>query len=536
VSDGEGRSLLREIGTVGREELARVLRGIGLLSPRTGDRPDTPAPEPARAHSDTEEERQARFEQAIAELSERFEARRRAREQRKADWAGRADRRARAALRRPDQSTSSAPPVTADSVPSAATAATATEPPEASAPPASTPACDSHAEIHEVPLTAGAYDLPRLGLLAAHHDRIPAVSDEDVALQKRIIQSTLDSFGIDAEVGEATVGPRVTLVEVHPARGVKVEAIAQIENNLAMDLAAVSLRILAPVPGQKTVGIEVPNREAVSVHLSSLLAGDAWRSAAADLPLVVGRSITGTDVILDLARAPHLLIAGATGSGKSVCLNAMLMSLLFRFSPQDLRLILVDPKVVEFSCYRDLPHLLTPVITQVQQVLPALQWVIREMEQRYQVLAAAGVRNIKGFNRRRLDDGPGVGPDGESLPERLPYIVVIIDELADIMMTARGDVELSLARIAQLSRAVGIHTVIATQRPSVNVITGIIKANYPTRIAFQVSAQADSRTILDGKGAEALRAAGSRSGSETAGTSGPGAGDRSHGRLGRAAG
>ncbi len=230
----------------------------------------------------------------------------------------------------------------------------------------------------------------------------------------------------------------------------------------------------------------------------------AWKSSKADIPLVLGRNISGKCVILDLAKAPHLLIAGATGSGKSVCINALITSLLYRFTPDDLRLILVDPKVVEFSCYARLPHLVVPVITESKKVPLALRWVINEMKQRYDLFAKAGARNITAFNARPKSKAPVMDDDGEPIPEKVPYIVLVIDELADIMMTAKSEVEESLARIAQLSRATGIHTIIATQRPSVNVITGIIKANYPTRIAFQVTSQVDSRTILDGKGAEAL--------------------------------
>lgn len=350
---------------------------------------------------------------------------------------------------------------------------------------------------------AAPYPIPSLDLLSAgappvEHD--PA----EIADQRNIIQATIDSFGIDAEVGHATRGPRVTLFEVNVARGVKVEAIARIANNLAMDLAAVSLRILAPMPGQDYVGIEVPNRQAEMVQLGDLLRGDLWQRTHAALPLLVGRDIRGSDVILDLAKAPHLLVAGATGSGKSVCLNSMLMSLLFRFPPEELQLLLVDPKVVEFSIYNQLPHLIAPVVNDVPVVVLALRWTIAEMERRYRLMAKVGARHLAGFNSRAASAEPVYDDEGQPIPERLPRIVLVIDELADIMMSARQDVETSLARIAQMSRAVGIHTIIATQRPSVNVITGIIKANYPTRIAFRVASQFDSRTIIDGKGAESL--------------------------------
>lgn len=347
------------------------------------------------------------------------------------------------------------------------------------------------------------YKLPGLDLLEASGPET-GVSPEEIATRKLILQETLDSFGIEATVGEATSGPRVTLFEVETAPGVKVERISRIANNIAMELQAISLRILTPIPGRKSVGIEVPNGTSATVGLRSVMESSAWLGSKAAIPLVIGKNIAGKMVILDLTKAPHLLIAGATGSGKSVCINAMIMSLLYKFPPEELRLILVDPKVVEFSGYNTLPHLVVPVITESSKVPLALRWVISEMEKRYQICAKVGARNIAAFNERPKTAEPVLDDKGDPIPRKMPYIVMIIDELADIMMTSKGEVETSLARIAQLSRAVGIHTIIATQRPSVNVITGIIKANYPTRIAFQVTSQVDSRTILDGKGAESL--------------------------------
>jgi len=326
----------------------------------------------------------------------------------------------------------------------------------------------------------------------------------EVDHKKKVLQDTLDSFGIDAQVGQATCGPRVTLYEVIPAPGVKVERISRLSNNICMDLRATSIRILTPIPGRKSVGIEVPNSKVSRVSVRSLMDSTAWRAPKARIPLLVGRGISGEVVILDLEKAPHLLIAGATGAGKSVCINLMILSLLSRFSPDELRLIMVDPKVVEFRAYQSLPHLITPVISKVEQVPLALRWVIREMESRYRTLAKVKARNLEAFNDRPKSKEGVLDDDGQPIPARLPYIVVVIDELADIMMTAKGDVETALARLAQMSRAVGIHAILATQRPSVNVITGIIKANFPTRIAFKVTSQVDSRTILDCKGAEAL--------------------------------
>jgi len=348
------------------------------------------------------------------------------------------------------------------------------------------------------------YILPTLELLKPAQGLETAADAAEVDLKKQILQETLDSFGIDAQVGEATSGPRVTLFEVHTAPGVKVEKISQISNNIAMELRATSLRILTPIPGKKSVGIEVPNTDPALVCLHSLLSSREWQKTKARIPVVLGRNISGEVVVTDLAKAPHLLIAGATGSGKSVCINVLIMSLLFRFSPDELRMIMIDPKVVEFRIYEGLPHLVVPVISDTKKVPLALRWIINEMEHRYQLLAKVNARNLESFNNRPNRTEEVLDEHGNQLPERLPYIVLIIDELADIMMTARADVETSLARIAQLSRAVGIHSIIATQRPSVNVITGTIKANFPTRIAFQVTSQIDARTILDGKGAESL--------------------------------
>ena len=350
----------------------------------------------------------------------------------------------------------------------------------------------------------GDYLLPGPDLLHTDTTEQSFGDPAEVEHKKKVLQDTLDSFGIEAQVGNATCGPRVTLYEVVPAPGVKVERISHLSNNICMDLRAISIRILTPIPGRKSVGIEVPNAKAARVCVRNLMDSPTWKASKARIPLLVGRSISGEVVILDLEKAPHLLIAGATGSGKSVCINLLILSMLYRFSPDELRLIMVDPKVVEFRAYESLPHLITPVINKVEQVPLALRWVIREMERRYRVLAKVGARNLEGFNARPKSKEVVLDDQGEPIPARLPYIVVVIDELADIMMTAKGDVETALARLAQMSRAVGIHAILATQRPSVNVITGIIKANFPTRIAFKVTSQVDSRTILDGKGAEAL--------------------------------
>ncbi len=350
----------------------------------------------------------------------------------------------------------------------------------------------------------GAYTLPSQDLLATDDGVRTTADPKEIEQKTAILQETLENFGIDAQVVKTTSGPRVTLFEVLPAPGVRVERISNISNNIAMELRAISLRILTPIPGRNTVGIEVPNATAALVSMRSLMQSATWKNTKYDIPVLLGRNIAGEVVVMDLGKAPHLLIAGATGSGKSVCINLLVMSLLYRFSPEDLRMILVDPKVVEFACYESLPHLIVPVISDVKRVPLALRWVIREMKHRYDIMAKVNARNINVFNNRKPSPAPVYDDDGNLIPDRMPYIVVVIDELADIMMTAKADVETSLARIAQLSRAVGIHTIIATQRPSVNVITGVIKANFPTRIAFKVTSQVDSRTIIDGKGAESL--------------------------------
>ena len=321
---------------------------------------------------------------------------------------------------------------------------------------------------------------------------------------KATLQDTLNSFGIEARVTDAVTGPRVTRLEVIPSPGVRVQKISSLESNIKLDLKAESIRILAPIPGKDAVGIEIPNKTSSIVALKAIFTSKQWESNSADIPIVLGKDVSGDPIITDLARAPHLLIAGATGSGKSVCVNTLIMSLLYKFSPEELRLIMVDPKVVEFEMYKTLPHLITPIVNEPKKVPLVLRWAINEMEKRYRVLAKVRVKNLEGFNSRSIPAEPVLDDEGAPIPPRLPYIVIIIDELADIMMAAKADVETSIARIAQKARAVGIHLVLATQRPSVQIITGVIKANLPTRIAFRVTSVVDSRVILDHKGAEAL--------------------------------
>jgi len=347
------------------------------------------------------------------------------------------------------------------------------------------------------------YQLPPLSLL--HKPKETTTSNKNfVQEQKEILQATLDSFGLDATVTGAVVGPRVTRYEITPEPGVKVEKISALSNNIAMDLQATSIRILAPIPGKNAVGVEVANPKSAAVNIRTMMESDNWRKTRAEIPIILGKNVSGDVVVTDLAKSPHLLIAGATGSGKSVCMNTLIMSLMYHFSPEDLRLIMVDPKVVEFEVYKKIPHLITQIVNDPKRVPLALRWAINEMERRYKILGKAGVRNLESFNTRKRDPEPVKDHEGNIIPDKLPLIVILIDELADIMMMAKADVETSIARIAQKARAVGIHMVLATQTPRKDIITGVIKANLPSRIAFRVGSIVDSRVILDRKGSEAL--------------------------------
>jgi len=352
----------------------------------------------------------------------------------------------------------------------------------------------------------------------------------------RLMQQTLAQFDIEVSLGDITKGPTITRYELHPAPGVKMEKITALSNNIAAALKAERIHILAPVPGKSSVGIEVPNLIKTKVIMRDLFESDEWRNSKARIPIALGKDVYGHPIVADLAEMPHCLIAGSTGSGKSVCINSIIASLLYRFSPDQLRFVMIDPKVVELQQYNALPHLVVPVVTDPKKVLLALRWVVNEMEKRYQIFARVNVRNIKSFNDRPKDklappaepelplmakkekvepgaDGFAVEVDEQIvvprdedivIPEKLSYIVVIIDELADLMLVAPADVEMAIARITQMARAAGIHCIVATQRPSVDVITGVIKANIPARIAFQVAAKVDSRTILDAMGADKL--------------------------------
>ncbi|MCL2217023.1 MAG: DNA translocase FtsK [Defluviitaleaceae bacterium] len=339
------------------------------------------------------------------------------------------------------------------------------------------------------------YQLPSYDLLA-RNDRlgVSAESRTQVLENSRILEETLRSFKVEAKVVEVSVGPTVTRYDLQPAPGVKVASIANLSNDLALNLAAQGIRIEAPVPGKSAVGIEIPNKDPQSVFLREILEDNRFDSFPSKLAFAVGKDIAGSPVITDIARMPHLLIAGATGSGKSVCINTLIASLLYKARPDEVKLLMIDPKVVELSVYNGIPHLLIPVVTDPKKASGALSWAVAEMENRYNMFAETGCRELKGYNKYVAEN---------EQPE-LPQIVIIIDELADLMMTCKGEVEDSICRLAQKARAAGIHLIVATQRPSVDVITGLIKANIPSRLAFAVSSGTDSRTVLDMYGAEKL--------------------------------
>ncbi|MBO5765206.1 MAG: DNA translocase FtsK, partial [Lentisphaeria bacterium] len=346
--------------------------------------------------------------------------------------------------------------------------------------------------------------LPPISMLAQGNE-VKGENSHAIERSREILQRTLEDFNIPGKVTGYISGPRVTRFEITLAPGVNVKKVEQIQDNITMNLEAKSVRVLAPIPGRPVVGIEVSNSTPEAVHMRSVMESDAWKNTRMDIPLAVGKDVSGKPVVFDLAKAPHLLIAGTTGTGKSVCTNSLIVSLLFTFAPDDLKLIMVDPKVVEFEDYKRLPHLLTPIINDSGKVPIALRWAVSEMERRYRQLAAAGVKKLSEYNSRPKSDTVICTDDGQPIPDRLPYLVIIIDELADLMMTeAKKDAETSIVRIAQKGRAAGIHLILATQRPSTNIITGVIKGNLPSRFCFQVRSQIDSRVVLDSMGAEKL--------------------------------
>ena len=365
----------------------------------------------------------------------------------------------------------------------------------------------------ELPMAGLGFRLPAITILDEPVKGVTKVDKEAILMTSKILEKKLFDFGIEGRVSEVRPGPVITMFEFEPAPGVKISRIASLSDDLAMALRAISIRIVAPIPGKAAVGIEIPNASRESVFLREILEWSEFKGAGSKLAMALGKDIGGNSMISDLAKMPHLLVAGATGSGKSVSVNSMIMSILFRATPDDVRFLMVGPKMIELSIYDGIPHLLLPVVTDPKKASVALKWAVKEMERRYALLAELGVRNIDGYNKRIEKEGRkqiSSTTEGESVRyhERLPYIVVIIDELADLMVVARKDVEESIARLAQMARASGIHLLIATQRPSVDVLTGVIKANFPTRISFQVSSKVDSRTILDTNGAENLLGSG----------------------------
>ena len=358
----------------------------------------------------------------------------------------------------------------------------------------------------------GGDELPPTELLSPPPPRNVEVGKRELDLMGVKLMDALRTFRVEGELVGRTTGPVVTQYEIEPAPGVKVRQFANLANDLALAMRAPSIRVVAPIPGRGAVGVEVPNPTAEIVTFRELLESPDFQRARAALPIALGKDLEGKPVVADLAKMPHLLIAGATGSGKSVCVNTLITSLVYRHTPKTLRFLMVDPKMVELSVYNVLPHLRHKVVTDNRDAAAVLKWAVLEMQERYEILAANGARNIQDFNRKVQEGAKLKAPREQTValgnPDYvggvLPYIVVIIDELADLMMTVQGEVETPLAMLAQKARAIGIHLILATQRPSVNVITGLIKANFPSRIAFRVASQVDSRTILDGMGAEAL--------------------------------
>jgi len=347
------------------------------------------------------------------------------------------------------------------------------------------------------------YIFPPVNLLAYPKSRSSkgaAATERNIKETAMKLQNTLESFGVHVTITNVSCGPAVTRYELQPEQGVKVSSITRLADDIKLNLAAADIRIEAPIPGKAAVGIEVPNKENSMVSFRELIESRDFTGHASNIAFAVGKDIGGQIVITDIAKMPHLLIAGATGSGKSVCINTLIMSILYKANPNDVRLIMIDPKVVELSVYNGIPHLLIPVVTDPKKASAALNWAVAEMTDRYKKFAEVGVRDIKGYNEK-IKEAEYLNDENY---QKLPQIVIIIDELADLMMVAPGEVEDAICRLAQMARAAGLHLIIATQRPSVNVITGLIKANIPSRVAFAVSSQVDSRTIIDSSGAEKL--------------------------------
>jgi len=380
-----------------------------------------------------------------------------------------------------------------------------------------------HQEEFEFLEAKGTFHLPPVSLLESSDGEEIKVDKQSLIMNSKILEKKLRDYGVDGKVAEVRPGPVITVFEFEPAPGVKVSKIVGLADDLALGLSAVSVRVVAPIPGKAVVGVEIPNKVRQKVRLKQIVTSGTFEESRAKLSICLGMDISGQPFVIDLARMPHLLVAGSTGSGKSVFLNAMICSILFKCRPEDVRFLMIDPKMLELSVYEGIPHLLLPVVTNPRKAALGLSWLVDEMERRYEILAERGFRNIDQHNREvenslkdsksrlhrkpgeTMEEGKGKAVGGA---ERLPYIVVVVDELADLMMVSSREVEDAITRLAQMARAVGIHLILATQRPSVDVITGLIKANFPARISFQVSSKTDSRTILDTIGAEYLLGAG----------------------------
>jgi S-DNA-T family DNA segregation ATPase FtsK/SpoIIIE len=358
-------------------------------------------------------------------------------------------------------------------------------------------------EMFEFMQAAAGFKLPSIKFLDDPAPRPDTVDDENLKMQSRLLEKKLDDFGVKGRVVTVSPGPVITTFEYKPAPGIKINKVVTLSDDLALALRAASIRIVAPIPGKAVIGIEIPNTTREAVQFKEVVASSVFAKTKCNLPLCLGKDIVGNPVVEQLEKMPHLLIAGATGTGKSVGLNTMICSLLYRGTPEDIKFIMIDPKRIELSMYDGIPHLITPVVTDAKKATNALFWAVREMERRYELLAESKVRNIGQYNKKvaRL---AGEKKADEEKPEKLPFIVIIIDELADLMMVASRDVEVALTRLAQMARAAGMHLILATQRPSVDVLTGIIKANFPTRLTYQVASRTDSRTVIDANGAENL--------------------------------
>ncbi len=350
---------------------------------------------------------------------------------------------------------------------------------------------------------AGGYQLPPIDLLTHSQQEGPSIDRDGLVTTARNLEKKLADFGVRGRVTEVRPGPIITLFEFEPAAGERINKIAALADDIAMAMSAYSVRIIAPIPGKSVVGFEIPNESRQTVVIREIIDSERFEQSKSKLTCALGKDIYGNPMVTDLTKMPHLLVAGATGAGKSVCINTMILSILYKATPEEVRFLLIDPKMLELTLYAGIPHLLLPVVTEPRQAAVALKWVVEEMERRYRVMAEFGVKNISGFNAKVAGGQQAPGPDGQDHRE-MPLLLVVIDELADLMMTSSKEVEESITRLAHMARAAGIHLVLATQRPSVNVLTGVIKANFPARISFQVSSRVDSRTILDSSGAEHL--------------------------------